>query len=262
MAKAFARTSPSSGTKVLLKKAGLVPVGSLAIGDVITDANSWEYKVDVNYSGSVVASHPVNWIVVAKDHFAGGNAGEIKGGFEPHITLLADIAVAMHRHREELNPPEGGNDYNISQIPPFLNGTFKGHLSEYFQEHILETTIKIGSSRETEEDDFVDYDDMDNYIFLLSQVELGEGTSFIEGDHGTDLGYFTSNASRIMQRYDSDGNLQDELWWTRSAQDNASDTWNYRRITTAGVAGNRLARGIEGVRPCLNVSANMLVKKV
>ena len=207
---------------------GLI-VKKLPLGSIIIDSKSWQYKDDINYSGDIRETSPVEWVVIKHGHF------------DSNATLLiSKKIVALYNFNAD-----NTNVWDTSDLRVWLRDVFYNHLSQDFKNNIKDvTTYTAGSSL------------LEN-IFILSQVEIGGGTSSISGNHGNDIGYFIDNSSRIAQGYTSVG-LRDWNYWSRS---NSSENNTVRYIDTIGDLFYRgAAYNNWGVRPVLNLKNNIKVK--
>ena len=239
-------------------------LGDLPVGAIVYDPSwKWEYRTGMFYTGDG-ETKPVEWIVVAKDHYKDTLAGEVEGN---HITLLTKDLIArfIFDNKEDMFVGTmGENEWGESGsgdgvfslgvgVKPFLNGetdeyfdgdeNFYEEIGSLFKNAILDTKLYMKT--------YWGYDYTTNHkIFLPSQDELGGGSTNTV-TLGTDWGYFNTNDSRKVTGIS-------DLYWTRSPfSENDTDV---RTVKSTGEFGNNSAFStVIGVRPALNLNSDALV---
>lgn len=221
----------------------------LATGSIVYDPSwTWKHKTGNAYTGNGEIK-PVEWIVVAQDHYKNSTTGIVNGN---HTTLISNELIAKYAFDDRYNTDYGENyGYNhwgdSNKIRPFLNTSFFNNFSSNFKNLVLETTLNMqtynGSSYTTKDK-----------VFLPSEKELGGNNTPIIG---TDWGYFNSNSSRIAKS----GSVN-RYYWTRSPGSGSS--YSVRYVYSDGSFGtNHYAYNSSyGVRPALNLKSDTLVKSV
>ncbi len=256
----------------------LFTIDELAIGDKVVDKSwSWEYRTGPDYThlnGNPANSEtkPVVWIIVAKNHYSGGEAGSVSGGIE-HVTLISEEAIGKHAfdNSENRGHEWGSNHWGDSGKPdalagirPFLNSLpksgspsyayrlqgFYNAMSYIFKSAVLETALpnkvwETGTSYSTTDK-----------IFLPSTTELGDNEHHTTHQIGTDWGYFTDNDSRIALE-----GAVDWQYWTRSPRsthsfalinvDQDGDFVNWVAAIHNDTGAN--------IRPAVNISSEAVV---
>ncbi len=247
---------------------GTQQLGDLEIGDKVVDLSwEWEHRTGNDYSyveGD--ETKPVIWIVVAKNHYYGGDGGSIVNGAN-HITLISEDLICKYRFDNSNNRKTafGDNNWGDSGSPnatkgirKFLNGssyqgndvntydfTFYDAMSISFQDAILVTTIPTGWGLTNDK------------IFLPSARELGQEYG-LSPPLQADWGYFTDDSNRIAV-------IKSENWayWTRSPNGPGNISWY---VNSNGVIfdSNLVSdyRSWVGVRPALNLSSDILVSGI
>ena len=243
------------GTYVIDNETGTIPLASLSIGARVIDPSwEWEFRTASNYSGTGGLSSVI-WIVVAHDHY------EIN---EPHVTLLAEELIGLYNYtRRNLISDLGysywgssGEEASVNcDLRSWLNSTdsynregFYDAFSESFKEYVLNTTLDNHGWVEGSA-----YASTDN-VFVPSTTELGdmahENTYMI----GRLYPYFAEDGN-----YKRVGFLNERLtnYWTRSP---LSTSNSYLQVVSKdGEFTNSIALSDSGVRPALNLSAEVMV---
>ena len=128
-------------------------LGELPAGAIVMDPKSvWNFRNRDNYSGDIVASHPVFCIILEDNHY-----------FDGSTLLLSEVVVA---HYPFCHLKKGLRAWDESDVRRFLRTTFYTHLSEGFKSAIVNVNIPfadMSGKPKTVSDNF----------FLLSIVEWG-----------------------------------------------------------------------------------------
>ncbi len=244
-------------------------------GDKVVDQSwEWEFKTGNGYTGEG-AEKPIVWIVVAKDHYSGGDAGSVAGGAS-HLTLISEELIGRHlfdnssdRNMEDWSEfgnfgtnhwGESGTTDATAGIRPFLNQNFYNTFGSEFKKKILTTTLP-NKEWVPDGEEGVFYTTSDK-VFIPSQTEVG-GLSDGSYEIGEDWGFFTDNPSRVARLA---GNTR--VNWLRSpdARPAMMDNWAVAAVNTDGSITT-----YEGaldpyafintytIRPVVNISANTRV---
>lgn len=253
-------------------------LGALEIGDRVVDNSwQWEHRLGIDYSdldwqGNPIESgetKPVNWIVVAKDHY-GPNSG---------VTLLAEELIGKFRFD---NSTDRGSDFGSNHwgnsgttdadkgLRPWLNSTgihagqgFYEAFSSDFKNLVRSTNLP---NRTWEEGSI--YFTSDN-VFIPSISELGEihydsvggssistyhiGSAFPYFDRGPREGNFP-NTELVEERIKAElgGDLED--YWTRSPIKSHPS-----RFRTYGTGTPWANNYLVAVRPIVNLDGGAAV---
>ena len=128
-------------------------LGELPAGAIVMDPKSvWKFRRGDNYSGEIVAEHPVFWRKLENNHYVDGST-----------LLLSEFRVAQYPF---CHSQKGLRDWSESDVRRFLRTTFYTHLSDGFKNSIVNVNIPyadMNGSPKTINDNF----------FLLSIVEWG-----------------------------------------------------------------------------------------
>ena len=256
---------------------GTIPLGNLPIGSRVVDPFwSWSFRLGVDYSNYDEEGNPtgpgevkpVNWIVVAKDHY---------NGIGSHVTLLSEELIGMYSFDNSTHFGEWGfNHWGESGthpttnrgLRPWLNSTgihagegFYNAFSESFKRNIITTNVP---NREWEAG--AAYITTDN-VFIPSSTELGCTDHISETgpkktyEIGTVFPYFyDADDSRRVAK------LGEQNWWYRTR---SPTTLVDRRAEITKAIGEAGDFGIcsahinkAGVRPVLNVRADVMVLEI
>ncbi len=249
-------------------------IGDLSVGSKVVDNSwTWEYRIGPEYwrgepySGSG-ETKPVTWVVVAKNHYSGGETGSVEGEVS-HVTLITEKIIGRYIFDNSTNR---GDSFGISHwgdsgstdathgIRKFLNGssytgadsnsyshTLYDTVCLSFKKGILTTILpnNVGNTR-------VFYETKDK-IFLPSTTELGDNKHGRINKIGVDWGYFTDKESRTTSI------VGDNSWyWTRSPR---SDRANYVfSVRSDGSFGYYFAyRAYGDLRPAINMFSEIQV---
>lgn len=253
---------------------GSQPIGNLKVGDRVVDNSwAWEFKRGFNYTGMVIREKPVVWIVVAKDHYIGNNAGTVEGGVS-HVTLIAEEIIAKHtfdngERRGRFFWSSSGEPDATHGVRKFLNGssysgpdqnnyndTFYDSMGQDFQSLILTTNLPNYTN------------DTNDKIFIPSVTELGDTVHKDTVPLGIDWGYFTYDASRTANFIFSIE--PPHQYWTRTPCLKYNNAFHHVRCiyhngsfyTYGDSVYNPDADNDHiGVRPAINLSANTAVSE-
>ncbi len=256
---------------------GSIPLGELEIGARVADPSwEWEHRTGpdewdgVPYSGSGVTK-PVTWIVVAKNHYSGGEAGSVEGGAN-HVTLLTEEIIAKHSFDNSTNRGSlgGSNHWGDSGKPDasygirkFLNGssysgidsnkyslTFYDAMSAEFKNTILTTSLP---NKEWDKGKFYETKDK---IFLPSTTELGDRKYEYTYKIGSDWGYFKDGKDRISA-------IDGSNWWYFTRSPDVAYASTVRGVHSDGSLYSSGAGAADyGIRPALNLSSDILVSEI
>lgn len=212
----------------------LTRLKDVPIGSIIYDPSwEWEHKTEENYSGNGEIK-PVEWIVVAKNHYDNPNNS---------VTVISNELIGKYTFANK-----NDSNYRDSDIRIWLNDMFYSSFSIDFKNLVLTTKVPN-----------VAYGDnsyiTDDKVFLPSQTELGGGSSYTY-DIGKDWGYFRNDSSRIAR-------INGNIWryWTRSPYSGNSSNVHY--VYSDGGLGDYDAYiRFLGVRPALNLKSDILVKSI
>ncbi len=263
---------------------GTIPIGDLPIGSRVVDPSwQWDFRTVSDYTyeqGNEIK--PVNWIIVAKDHYE---------GLGSHITLLSEELIGKHafddsRHVSDLGSSHWGQSGSHSSadrgLRPWLNSTgihsgegFYQAFSANFKSVVLITGVP---NQEWVEDNtktfpggsLIEYTTSDN-VFIPSTCELREDTYYlyqyasgsdegfkIEGPIGKAFPYFQGeeDAKRLAT-------LAGNAWWywTRSSYSHGGN--GVSGVYRDGEFRSRDAsHDAGGVRPAVNLKADTLVSEI
>lgn len=209
-------------TRIIDNQAGNLSISELAIGDKVTDHSwEWEYRNKDNYKAMrKTIKKPVEWIIVAKNHYE---------GIGPHVTLLSVECIACYAFDDagfwgregdvnlgcfNLWALSGTHEARIG-LRPWLNSIdinegagFYEAFSNDFKSLILTTPVPNKDAADNK------YVTLDN-VFVPSTTELGD----IQHRHSHPIGncypYFgqASNKARVTAL---PGRAANWPWWTRS----------------------------------------------
>jgi len=209
-------------TRIIDAKAGNMPISSLEVGDRVVDLSwEWEYRTKDNYKITLkVIKKPVEWIIVAKNHYE---------GIVPHVTLLSVECIACYAFDDagfwgrdgDINLGSfslwGLSGTNAAKVGlrPWLNsidinqgeGFFEA-FSNDFKSHILTTPVP---NKDGADNAYITIDD----VFIPSTTELGD----TQHNHSHPIGkcfpyfYQASNSVRVAAL---PGRSNNWPWWTRS----------------------------------------------
>jgi len=201
-------------------KTGTIPISALPMGTRVVDTSwTWQFRTGDHYSGSGEV-RPVNWIIVAKDHYE---------GLEPHVTLFAEELIGKYvfDNSTNRNHPYAGYGYNhwgdcgtgnaTSGLRPWLNSTGMRHkligksfyqsFSKSFKLAVLETTLPNREWSST-----TIYYTRDK-VFVPTITELGLIRYDCHLQTGSAYAYF-SEGGEIKAEVKHGGKL--DWYWTRS----------------------------------------------
>lgn len=261
-------------------------LGSLAVGAKIKDAST-------TFLGS-----PIIWLKADKDHtdYPSNSTTLIT---EKIIALRAFDAIET-ASSDSNRAKYGNNKYSVSNIDQWLNSDaaagqwysarhdtdqapttltthvsantytedagFLNGFSDFFKEHLLDTTLKTVLNTVT---DGGSYESITRKIFLASKAEVF-GTAENSIMDGSLLALFAgnTNADRIAyvtQECVDDSDYSSDpaagaawYWWLRTPY--SSHSYSVRRVNSGGTLGSNSARlGNFGVRPLCNLSSDILV---
>jgi len=199
----------------LTYQTGELSLQDLPIGARVIDPSwEWEFREDMNYTGSG-EKKPVVWIVVAKNHY---------DGLEPHVTLLTEELIgryAFDESKNNLGMIIGKNSWETSGtataargLRPWLNSTgylgdagFYKAYSDNFKNAMLATNL---SNKEW--GNSVTHTTIDN-VFIPSTTELGEINRYNSSEIGSTFTYFLNinDARRCAHLFG-----RPRWYWTRS----------------------------------------------
>jgi len=272
---------------------GTVPLSKMPIGARVVDPSwEWEYRLGINHSDYLGPDNytgpgevkPVTWLVVAKNHYA---------GLEPHVTLLAEDLIGLYAFdnstdREHDHADLGYNHWGESgtanatrALRLWLNSSgihppegFYRAFSARFRKALLATPLP-----NKEWVDGGEYTTKDR-VFIPSNTELGdtghlatyrigsvypyfdgagdeERTAAMVGDNWRDI------AENGMPGYLAKYNIQGNNWqyWTRSPHSKLGSFVSYC-CDDGEFYSNGARSNTWGVRPALNLRANVLVSPV
>ncbi len=272
MAAAADRLMLNSGTAP-----ALIPVTELSVGTRLVDKGwGWEFRGGPDmwnglpYSGRGVVK-PVVWIVVAKNHYSGSDAGKVVTG-AAHLTLLSEELICRYPFHRADNPVNtvgrnhwgscgsdiavaGSNVKKVYGVRKFLNGSiYRGRdnnhyqpslfdsMSEHFQHSILLTSVP---NKDWESGNIYSTTDK---IFLPSTTELADLTGSYTYPVGANWGYFSNDGSRIAF-------INGSRCWYYTRSPSASNDNRVRCVGQDGAFGYASARSAAGgIRPVLNIS--------
>jgi hypothetical protein len=247
-------------------KTGTIPISDLPMGTRVVDTSwMWQFRTGNQYSGSGEVK-PVNWIIVAKDHYE---------GLEPHVTLLAEELIGKYvfDNSTNRNYPYAGYGYNhwgdcgtedaTRGLRPWLNSTGLRHkligksfyqsFSKSFKRAVLETTLP---NREWTNRTL--YNTCDK-VFVPTITELGLSRYDCRLQIGSAYAYFTGGGE-IKAEVKHGGKF--DWYWTRSP-DYYCGAY-FCLVVKGGESYNIYIRdyassNTHGVRPVLNLKADTLV---
>ena len=128
-------------------------LGELPAGVIVMDPKSvWNYRKGDNYSGEIVASHPVFWRKLEDNHYTDGST-----------LLLSETRVATYPF---CHSQKGLRAWDESDVRRFLRTTFYTHLSEGFKNAIVNVNIPFADMSGNPKT-------VNDNLFLLSIVEWG-----------------------------------------------------------------------------------------
>ncbi len=263
-ASAFSNTADEDSSIGL---AGGIKLSNLPVGSKVIDITwEWEHRTGNDYSYvEADLTKPVTWLVVAKNHYSGGDGGSIIDNAD-HVTLISEELVCKHRFDNSTNRKNdwGDNNWGESGTPnatkglrKFLNGssyqgddtnyyehTFYDAMSSNFQNAILTTTIPTG------------WGQTDDKIFVPSARELGQEYG-ISPPLQADWGYFTEDSKRAAALKGVNS-----TYWTRSPSGPNNITW---LVDSGGslYSSNLISdyRSWVGVRPVVNLKSDTIVSE-
>lgn len=269
---------------IFVEKQGNQFLGDLEIGDRVADPTwEWEHRMGVCYSNRNRTGNPVplgvtkavTWVVAAKDHY------DVEGGC-PHVTLVTEDLIALHPFDDSTDRGVkwefGSNHWGDSGLPnasyglrPFLNSLDKGEyayagsgfyaaFSERFRSGLLTTILP-----NVLWDSGVAYTTHDR-VFALSSTELGLSSHYTLGSV---LPYFNLTQGSIahMARVAAQlpgfagsglGGMEYEWYWTRQPE-SSSEYYLDAVLVTGSMAGSTAPTPSFGVRPALNLRADVPV---
>jgi hypothetical protein len=208
--------------KVINARTGNIPISHLEVGDRVVDPSwEWEFRSTDNYKITRKAiKKPVEWIIVAKNHYE---------GFGPHVTLLAVECIACYAFDDagfwgrngDVNQGcyslwglSGTHEAKVG-LRPWLNSIdinkgsgFYEAFSNEFKTIVLTTPLPNKDGADNA------YITADN-VFIPSTTELGDKNYRHTHPIGKCFPYFNqaSNAVRVAAL---PGKANNWPWWTRS----------------------------------------------
>jgi len=248
---------------------GTIPISALPIGARVVDTSwTWQFRTGDNYSGSGDVK-PVNWIVVAKDHYK---------DLEPHVTLLTEELIGRYVFDNSTNRGhayagygynhwgECGNGNATCGLRLWLNSTGMRHkfigksfyqtFSKSFKMAVLETTLP---NREwTNRTIYVTCDK----VFVPTITELGLSMFDCPLQIGTAYAYF-AEGYKIKPKANHRG--KPDWYWTRSPDYYCGAYVNL--VAKGGESHNIYIRDYAaintyGVRPALNLKSDTPVTEI
>ncbi len=257
---------------------GTIPIGELPIGTRVVDPSwEWEFRIDHNYSNKDWRTtelaevrgeiKPVTWIVVDKDYY---NIDEL------HVTLLSEELIGFFAFDDSTDRGHFEDEYGHNHwgksgttnathgIRPWLNsnGIHSGEglyhaLSADFKQVLLSTPVSNKSWSTGDE-----YITSDN-VFITSSSELSPNSDEC-------FSYFLGAEGEMRS-----AKLDDDyyLYWTRSPSSLQEVQIEGKKYSLGGqslwyIGKDGLfyaltnANNCFGVRPVLNLSADVLVTKI
>lgn len=175
-----------------------IRVKDLPLGAHVRDSNSiWDFKYGTNYTGTTVASEPVQWEIISHDHFGEGK------------TLLhANNSVTTHVFHEP-RANFTAFPWSTRLLRTWLRGVFYEHFSDEFKEVIeeCETFTRQGNTSPT----------TGETVFILSKREYGGTLDNLMNNHGEVIPWFTGFSASFRRRKTRIGETSNRDSWTRSA---------------------------------------------
>ena len=241
-------------------RGGTIPIGDLPIGTRVVDPSwVWKFRTCRDYTYELGdETKPVNWIVVAYDHY------DLN---ERHVTLLSEELIGKYvfdRSPSWLNLIPGKNQWGYSGtgkatcgLRRWLNSTgihsgegFYRAFSEGFRQAVLTTNVpnkewKKGSA----------YTNSDQ-VFIPSTTELGDIQHRRTCQIGSVYPYFegADGTKRVAMLGE---NIR--WYWTRSPD---SHFGRVRIVLNAGGFYSSVSSNFQFVRPVLNLKSGILVSEI
>lgn len=209
-------------TKIINARTGNLPIYHLEIGSRVADTSwEWEFRSTDNYKAVRKAiKKPVEWIIVAKNHYE---------GIGPHVTLLSVECIACYAFDDagfwgrngnvnlgcfSLWGLSGAKEAKVG-LRPWLNSIdinkgsgFHAAFSNEFKAIVLTTPLPNKDGADNT------YITVDN-VFIPSTTELGDTQYRHTHPIGKCFPYFNQapNAARVAALPGKSNNWP---WWTRS----------------------------------------------
>lgn len=176
-----------------------ITLGSLPQGAVVVDINSnWNFKRAKNYTGEIIKTEPVAWIVASQGNYGAGKT----------LLISKDIVANYNFYGKNQNSM---TNWQNSDLRACLRSTFYNHFSPQFKNAIAvvntETPTMAGKPQTLQDN-----------VFILSINELGLAN---KAKNGKNTGYFVDEQKR--KGYQSVGvsskgidNYQAQRYWIRT----------------------------------------------